>query len=36
MGLLEESGFHAERREGIEDETGPDIFVGVKPSRGEL
>lgn len=31
MRLVEESGFRAEWREGIEDETGPDIFVGVKP-----
>ena len=29
--LLEEAGFRAERRDGIEDETGPDIFVGVRP-----
>ncbi len=28
--LLEEVGFQAQRREGIEDETGSDIFVGVK------
>lgn len=32
--LLGESGFHAERHEGLEDETGPDIFVGVKPPGG--
>jgi SAM-dependent methyltransferase len=31
MRLLEEVGFRADRREGIEYETGPDIFVGVKP-----
>jgi SAM-dependent methyltransferase len=29
--LIGEAGFRAERRDGIEDETGPDIFVGVKP-----
>lgn len=29
--LIEQAGFLAERREGLEDETGPDIFVGVKP-----
>jgi hypothetical protein len=28
--LLEEAGFRAERREGVEDETALDIFVGVK------
>lgn len=32
--LLTESGFRASRRDGIEDETGPDIFVGVKPLEG--
>ena len=34
MRLLEESGFRASRRDGIEDETGPDIFIGVKPIEG--
>jgi SAM-dependent methyltransferase len=29
--LLEEAGLRAERREGIEDETAPDIFIGLKP-----
>jgi trans-aconitate methyltransferase len=29
--LLEEAGFRADRREGIEGETAPDVFVGVKP-----
>jgi hypothetical protein len=29
--LLEETGFRADRREGIEGETAPDVFVGVKP-----
>ena len=29
--LLEEAGFRAERREGIEDETALDIFVGARP-----
>lgn len=29
--LLEETGFRAERRAGIEGETAPDVFVGVKP-----
>ena len=29
--LLEETGFRAQRRAGIIDETAPDIFVGVKP-----
>jgi SAM-dependent methyltransferase len=29
--LLEESGFRAEGREGIEGETALDVFVGVKP-----
>lgn len=32
--LIEEVGFRAERREGLEDETGPDIFIGIKPSSG--
>lgn len=32
MRLIEEAGFRAERHEGIENETGPEIFVGVKPS----
>jgi trans-aconitate methyltransferase len=31
--LIEEVGFRAERRDGIEDQTGPDIFVGVKSAR---
>jgi trans-aconitate methyltransferase len=31
--LIEEVGFRAERRDGIEDQTGPDIFVGVKNTR---
>ena len=31
MQLIEAAGFRAERHEGIENETGPDIFVGVKP-----
>jgi SAM-dependent methyltransferase len=31
--LLEEAGFQAARREGIEVETGPDLFVGVKPQQ---
>lgn len=31
MELIEAAGFTAERHDGIEDETGPDIFVGVKP-----
>jgi hypothetical protein len=30
MKLLEEAGFRAQRREGVEDETALDIFVGVK------
>lgn len=30
MRLLGDAGFRPERREGIEDETGPDIFIGVK------
>jgi trans-aconitate methyltransferase len=29
--LIEGAGFQAERREGIEDETGTDLFVGVRP-----
>jgi SAM-dependent methyltransferase len=29
--LLEEAGFRAERRDGIEGETAPDIFLGAKP-----
>ena len=29
--LIEEAGFRAERNEGIEDETAPDVFVGVRP-----
>jgi hypothetical protein len=29
--LLEETGFRAEHREGVADETAPDIFLGVKP-----
>jgi SAM-dependent methyltransferase len=29
--LLEESGFRPERREGIEDETALNVFIGVKP-----
>jgi trans-aconitate methyltransferase len=35
MRLLEEAGFRAERREGLKDETGEDVFVGVKPLEGE-
>ncbi|HEX2051829.1 MAG TPA: class I SAM-dependent methyltransferase [Actinomycetota bacterium] len=31
--LLTETGFHAHRRDGIEDETGPDVFVGIRPLR---
>lgn len=31
MRLLEEAGFRAERRDGIEGETAPDVFVGIKP-----
>lgn len=31
MELIEAAGFTAVRHDGIEDETGPDIFVGVKP-----
>jgi SAM-dependent methyltransferase len=34
MRLLQETGFRAQRRQGIENETGPDIFVGVKPFEG--
>jgi len=30
--LIEDVGFRAERREGVEGETGLDIFVGVKPT----
>jgi trans-aconitate methyltransferase len=33
MRLIEDAGFRAERRDGIENETGPDIFIGVKPGR---
>jgi SAM-dependent methyltransferase len=29
--LIEEAGFRAERRAGIEGETAPDVFVGLKP-----
>jgi SAM-dependent methyltransferase len=29
--LLEEAGFRAERRDGIQGETAPDIFLGAKP-----
>lgn len=32
--VLGESGFEAEHREGIPGETGPDIFVGVRPLAG--
>jgi hypothetical protein len=35
MRLLDEAGFRAERREGLKDETGEDVFVGVKPLEGE-
>jgi SAM-dependent methyltransferase len=31
MRLLEQAGFHATRREGLEHETGSDVFVGLKP-----
>ena len=31
MELIEAAGFTADRREGLEDETGPDIFLGLKP-----
>jgi SAM-dependent methyltransferase len=31
MRLLEEAGFRAEGRAGIENETAPDVFVGLKP-----
>lgn len=31
---LEGAGFRVERHDGIEDETGPDMFVGVRPSSG--
>jgi trans-aconitate methyltransferase len=31
LNLLEETGFRAQLRQGVEDETALDIFVGVKP-----
>lgn len=33
MRLLEECGFRAERQPGIENETAPDVFVGVRPAK---
>jgi hypothetical protein len=30
--LIEDAGFRGERRDGLEGETGLDIFVGVKPT----
>ena len=34
--LIEEAGFKARRRDGIPGETGPDVFVGVKPLPNDL
>lgn len=34
MRSIEDVGFRAERHDGVEDETGPDLFVGVRPVEG--
>ncbi len=33
MRLIEDVGFRAERHDGVEDETGPDLFVGIRPAE---